>query len=218
MLCNAFKPLKRNLCICHEDVVSSWGKWNMKWVKRSREGWGVMSCLSALISALMSWRWDREEGGGGEKEKKEKLNLCGILWKRPCPRSWNLLSQACVMWLQPALPSSAPSLPLSGDFHVRKGQTPDPFRLGFFFFFCSCSPSAILVDSDHVDPQSARTMTQDFRMLDFDFVRVFFSTQMPTRWMRPTEWKSPLVVIREQKVKPLSLPILSVSLSGLRRM
>lgn len=67
------------------------------------------------------------------------------------------------------------------------------FRLVFFFFWCS--PSAILVDSDHVDPQSARTMTQDLRMLDFDFVPVFF-TQMPTRWTRLTEWKSPLVVIR----------------------
>lgn len=61
MLCNAFKPLKRNLCICHEDVVSSWGKWYMKWAKRSREGSCVISCLSALISPLMSWRWDREE-------------------------------------------------------------------------------------------------------------------------------------------------------------
>lgn len=68
---------------------------------------------------------------GSRGKGGEKLNLCGILWKRPCPRSWNLLSQACVMWLHPALPSSAPSLLLSGDFHVRKGQTPDPFPLAF---------------------------------------------------------------------------------------
>ena len=62
-----------------------------------------------------------------------------VSWrKRPCPRSWNLLSQACVMWLQPALPSSAPSLLLSGDFMWEKGQTQNllPFSswLGYFYY------------------------------------------------------------------------------------
>lgn len=127
----------------------------------------------------------------GSRGRGKKLNLCGILWKRPCPRSWNLLSQACVMWLHPALPSSAPSLLLSGDFYVR---TADPFPLAFraiqTVFMLSIR---LLVDSDHVDHQSARSMTQDLRMLDFDFVPF---PQMPTRWMRLTEWKSPLVVIR----------------------
>lgn len=51
-----------------------------------------------------------------------KLDLCGILLKRPCPRSWNLLSQACVMWLHPALPSSAPSLLVSGDLMWEKDK------------------------------------------------------------------------------------------------
>lgn len=83
---------------------------------------------------------------------QRKVNLCGILLKRPCPRSWNLLSQACVMWLHPALPSSAPSLLVSGDFMWEKDKPRTPFPLilrcldSFFFlalphlsvFFFSC--------------------------------------------------------------------------------
>lgn len=60
-------------------------------------------------------------------------------------------------------------------FHVRKGQTPNPFpshialsRL-FFFLIASHFPrlfSFVFTRSDNVDLQSARSMTKDFRMLD----------------------------------------------------
>lgn len=104
-------------------------------VKIQRPG-GLLSlnvnhCYIPYLSVW--WRWLRR-----------KLNLCGIMFKRPCPRSWNLLLQACIMWLRPALPSSAPSLLVSGDFMWEKDK-PLSSSCALFSFFSPPRSSSVFL-------------------------------------------------------------------------
>lgn len=157
---------------------------------------------------------------------ERKLNLCGILWKRLCPRSWNMLSQACVMWLHPALPSSAPSLLVSGDFMWEKDKPrtpsplilrcfrlilhPPPLRLSFVFrglvLFCCFSSTGLC------GPAKRSEYDKRFFLGCWTLILLLsFFTRMPKRWMRRTVWTSPLAVVRiKRKVLPfldvLSLP------------